>query len=77
MIGGLRVSYAGPDHSVRRIGDRWFCDRRVCRPKNSSGTKLDDNELHDGLQFSGGVVPNHVSGSRYRADWRRDRNQQR
>jgi hypothetical protein len=61
---------------VRRGGGCGLCQRSVRRRKNPFGANLDPHELHDGLQFAGGDLPNCLRRARHGADQCRHDDQQ-
>jgi hypothetical protein len=64
-------------HRVLRICDWEQQFRCSGLPKNPHRANVDRYELHDGLQFTGGILPNHLLGPRNAADQRRHNDRQR
>ena len=64
-------------HRAWRICDRQLQFRRSEFRKNSYRANFGRHELHDGVQFAGGNVPDDLPGPGNRADQRRNHNRQR
>jgi hypothetical protein len=75
--GGVGGSDAAREDSVGGAGNRRIGGWCACHRKNPAGAILDDDELHDELQFAGGGVPVRLCCPGYAADWRGDGDQQR
>ena len=62
--------------SMRGRGGCWLLQRSVRRRQSSSGAIVDGDELHDGLQFAGGGLPNYLCRARHGPDQCRHHDQQ-